>query len=196
MMRLSQACLSVALLLAASAGPARAQKAVYLVRHAEKAEDYEPDDHLDGDARWPLSKNGEAQAEALARRLVDAEITAIYVSRHEDGRPIWRTQDTAAPFLLKKVENKGTKIALHEIPYPEALNPKSLKQKDVVAALDALESYAAGVRDTIRKEHPDGVVLIVGHDNTLPAIIKAMGHPGEVFIGPREFDHLFALFPR
>ena len=46
----------------------------------------------------------------------------------------------------------------------------------------------------IRKEHANGIVLIVGHSDTLPAIIKALGGPG-VTIADNEFDNLFVLAP-
>jgi broad specificity phosphatase PhoE len=46
----------------------------------------------------------------------------------------------------------------------------------------------------IRKEHANGIVLIVGHSDTLPAIIKALGGPG-VTIPDNEFDNLFVLAP-
>lgn len=188
------ACLAPALLLTMMSPLAHAQKAVYLVRHAEKAEDYKPKD-LGEDAAWPLSEVGEAQAEALADRLAGVGITAIYVSRFEHGKPIERTRNTAEP-LRKRLADKGVKVAVHEIPFPETMLPKSLEPGELVRILGELETYAAGVREMIRKDHPDGVVLIVGHDNTVPAILKALGHPGEVFLGPKEFDHLFAVMPR
>ena len=40
--------------------------------------------------------------------------------------------------------------------------------------------------------HKDGVVLVVGHSNTLPEIIAALGGP-EVKIGDGEYDSLFVL---
>jgi broad specificity phosphatase PhoE len=46
----------------------------------------------------------------------------------------------------------------------------------------------------IRKEHANGIVLIVGHSDTLPGIIKAFGGPG-VTIPDNEFDNLFVLAP-
>jgi phosphohistidine phosphatase SixA len=36
-------------------------------------------------------------------------------------------------------------------------------------------------------------VLVVGHTNTVPAIIKALGGPMDVVINANEFDHLFVL---
>ncbi|MBL8524309.1 MAG: histidine phosphatase family protein [Betaproteobacteria bacterium] len=39
-------------------------------------------------------------------------------------------------------------------------------------------------------------VLVVGHSNTVPAILKALGHTEEVKIDESEFDNLFVLVPK
>ncbi|HEY5035556.1 MAG TPA: phosphoglycerate mutase family protein [Chthoniobacterales bacterium] len=59
---------------------------VFLVRHAERADaDRKPEKDPD------LSEKGKSRAEALARELRDAGITAIYTTEYK------RTQETAAP---------------------------------------------------------------------------------------------------
>jgi broad specificity phosphatase PhoE len=64
------------------AGCARTPGVLFLIRHAERAD--ESDDTL-------LSPAGEARAQSLARLLKDAGITAIYTSQYR------RSVDTAAP---------------------------------------------------------------------------------------------------
>jgi broad specificity phosphatase PhoE len=44
------------------------------------------------------------------------------------------------------------------------------------------------------KSHPDDTVFIVGHSNTVPMIIKALGGP-DVSIGDNEYDNLFFYVP-
>jgi broad specificity phosphatase PhoE len=44
------------------------------------------------------------------------------------------------------------------------------------------------------KSHADGTVFVVGHSNTVPAIIKALGGP-DVSIGDSEYDNLFFYVP-
>src|SRR5438045_946173 len=71
-------CLLFSLLLST----ATAQSTVFIVRHAEKA---------DASKDTDLSDAGRARAEALAKLLKDANITAIYTTEFK------RTQQTAAP---------------------------------------------------------------------------------------------------
>src|SRR4051794_9908859 len=76
-----------AALLALAPSPARAQKAVFIIRHAEKRD---PASNADDN---PLSLRGTRRAVALAEALQDAGVTAVYVS------PALRTQQTAQPLL-------------------------------------------------------------------------------------------------
>lgn len=73
------------------AAPAAALDTIYLVRHAEKVDDW-PDGL---DALRPLSCAGVARAEALAERLKDAGIAAAYTSRTT------RTLATAMPLVVR-----------------------------------------------------------------------------------------------
>jgi len=53
---------------------------------------------------------------------------------------------------------------------------------------------AAALVAKIKAEHSRGVVLIVGHSNTVPALIKAYGGP-DVKIADPEYDNLFVVVP-
>ena len=132
--------------------PACAQKVVYLVRHAEKA---------GNDQISPLTTAGAQRAEALARHLKDAGITAIYTS---DAR---RTQDTAAPIA------KALKVK------PEAVN----------------NGDAATIFKKVTTDRPNEVILVVGHTDTVPDLIKLWGVTAPVEIKESEFDKLFVLVP-
>jgi broad specificity phosphatase PhoE len=46
----------------------------------------------------------------------------------------------------------------------------------------------------LRSEHAKDIVLVVGHSNTVPAIIKALGGP-EVTIADSEYNNLFVIVP-
>lgn len=132
--------------------PAQAQRAVLLVRHAER---------LDASKDSPLSPAGEQRAAALATMLADAGITAIYTTEYQ------RTIKTAEPLAARlKIQAVRTGTGTDE----------------VVARM--------------KQEHPAGVVLVVGHSNTLPAIIKALGVNDPIAIADDEYSNLFIVTPR
>jgi broad specificity phosphatase PhoE len=79
----------------ALAAPAAAQEAIFLVRHAERADQ-------STDSR--LSPQGEARAVKLARWLNTAGITHVFTT------DLRRTAETAAPFA------SGRQIAVQQIP--------------------------------------------------------------------------------
>lgn len=76
-----------------------------------------------------------------------------------------RTKDTAGPLAAK------IKVA------PEVIS---------AAQMNALVEKI--------KAHPDETVVVVGHSNTVPMIIKALGGP-DVSIGDNEYDNLFFYVP-
>ena len=47
----------------------------------------------------------------------------------------------------------------------------------------------------VRREQPDGRVLIVGHSNTVPAILAQFGYPNDVAIDHDDFSNLFVVVP-
>jgi broad specificity phosphatase PhoE len=62
-------------------------------------------------------------------------------------------------------------------------------QPQVVAASGG--AHAAEVAARVR-EHHGGTVVVVGHSNTVPAIIRELGGPA-VLIGDDDYAHLFVL---
>lgn len=120
------------------------------------------------DAR-PLSEAGHRRAALLATLLKDAGIKAIFTSDLE------RTIKTAEPLAQAlRIESK-----------PLAQISVQFKPSDV-------EAFA----DFLRREHRNDVVLIVGHSNSVPALLKALGYPVEVKIPETDFDNLFVVAPK
>jgi phosphohistidine phosphatase SixA len=130
-----------------------AQKAVFVVRHAER---------LDSSEDSPLSPAGKVRAEALARHLRSAGISSIFVSNRQ------RTAQTAAPLAA------------------------ALEIKPTTVPADATKQLVGLVKGV----PPSAAVLVVGHSNTVPEILKMLGHPSLVTIADNEFDALFVLVPR
>jgi broad specificity phosphatase PhoE len=77
-----------------------------------------------------------------------------------------RTQDTAKPLAARL-----------------GLEIRTVPSKDTVALLEKL-----------RAEHAREIVLVVGHSNTVPPIIKALCG-AEVTLADNEYDNLFLVVP-
>lgn len=153
--------IAAAVLLFALADLARAQQAILLVRHAEKATDA-------NEASVPLSAAGTARAARLAEMLRSAGVTAVYAT------DTVRARKTAEP-LAKAA---GLEVRIYA--------PKDADGKSAPRIL----------LDRLKKEEPRGVVLVVGHSNTVPEILAALGYTQKVEIPATQFDDLFVVIPR
>lgn len=127
---------------------ATAQSTIFVIRHAEKADATKDPD---------LSEAGRARAEALAKALRDANITAIYATEFK------RTQQTAAPLA------RALAITVTVLPAQDSAA--------LIAKLRALKGNA----------------LVVGHGDTIPNLIKALGVSEPISIAENDYDNLFVL---
>jgi phosphohistidine phosphatase SixA len=118
----------------------------------------------------PLRKEGVARSQELARVLGAAGIKAIYASQFA------RTKTTAEP-LANKLGLTVTSISLKSNP----ANPR----------LIAEESTAEVVNKIL--ERPGESVLLVGHSNSVPDVIKMLGGDDVPTIDDRKFDDLFIV---
>lgn len=140
------------LLLVVCAVPARAQDAIYIVRHAERASD---------DPQSLLSAEGHARAARLGEMLRDAGITAVFVTEYE--RTVQTAKPTAARLGLTAIVNKA--------------------------------DDTPGLIGKLRALGPKARVLVVGHSDTVPKILAALGCATPVTIAKGEFDNLFIVMP-
>jgi len=155
-------------------GAAAEPTTVLLVRHAEKA---------DESANPPLSSDGLARAEALARMVGVVGIEAIYATE------TCRTTQTVQPLAL-----------LLDLPIwiqPSGM-PNGIADCEPAIVADTLSfaGHMGPLVDTILQDHAGGAVLIAGHSNTVPPMIEAFGAPcpasGCDTTGD-QFDNLFVV---
>jgi phosphohistidine phosphatase SixA len=112
-----------------------------------------------------LSEAGTRRAAALAAALENAGVTAIVTTQ------LRRTKETAAPLAAKL-----------------GLTP------EVVPAGGDADAHAAAVAAAVRR-HAGGVVLVVGHSNTVPAIAAALGAPRLPDFCEALYANFFTLVP-
>jgi broad specificity phosphatase PhoE len=137
----------------ASAQRARAQEAIYVVRHAER---------LDQSTDSPLSTDGVGRAYKLRDMLRDAGVTHIFTTE------LRRTIETAKPLA------DALRLAPQQLPGADV--------RPLAARLAALT--------------PHDRVLVVGHSNTVPELLRALNVATPVTIGDNDFDNLFVVVPR
>ncbi|MGD2123064.1 MAG: histidine phosphatase family protein [Gemmatimonadota bacterium] len=166
---------SIILLLLALPGPGALQAqddtVIFLVRHAERADDAVPTDSVRAEKPTmatgsrmmatdpPLSMVGRERAALLATLLRDADITNIH------STDVLRTRETAQPIA----ETTGLEISLYDA-------------SDLAAFAEELLSTP-------------GTHLVVGHSDTTPELVTALGgNPGPP-IELMEYDRLYMVIP-
>ncbi len=118
------------------------------------------------DPRDPtLSPAGQERAQDLAKALDGAAVSAVYVTEYK------RTRLTAEP----TAEKFGLTIQTE---------PRTDMQPD---------AYAAALLPKILKKNAGKVVLIVGHSDTVPAIVKFLTGKTVPPIEETEFDRLYVV---
>ena len=165
--RLTRLIACVALLLAAPAAPRPASAAaadpvtVIFVRHAEKEAEPREDP--------PLSAAGRARAEALARALAPAGVTAVITTQFA------RTRQTA--------ELLAGPLGLTPAVVAVTMDPADPRRID--------RRYYERMADEILERRGE-TVLVVGHSNTIPEMIAALGGKAAP-IDERTYDDLFVV---
>ena len=135
---------------------------VFLIRHAEREDEPRQDP--------PLSKDGVARSQALARLLGTAGIKAILTSQFN------RTKQTAEPL--------ATKLGLTVTPFTLKINPSNPRQ--------IAEASTAEVTNKILERRGESV-LVIGHSNSIPDVIKMLGGDVVPTIDEKKFDDLFIV---
>jgi phosphohistidine phosphatase SixA len=111
-----------------------------------------------------LTPAGEQRARELARLLRDRRVGAVVTSQFA------RTRLTAAP----TAEAAGVAV-------------------DTVGVGRDLQAHVAAVANLVRTRHAGKTVLVVGHSNTVPKIIAALGGPVLGDLCDSAYDNLFTM---
>lgn len=135
---------------------------VFVVRHAEKENEPKQDP--------PLTKEGVARSQELARILAGANIKAIYTSLFA------RTKLTAEPLVAK---SGATVTSLTLKP-----NPSNLR-------LISEESTGELINKIMQR--PGESVLVIGHSNWIPDVVRMLGGDTAVTVDEQKFDDLFIV---
>jgi len=111
-----------------------------------------------------LSEAGVARAAALVRVLADVKLSAIF------STPFKRTTETVAAIGAER----GIDVV-------------------ITAIEEGLEKHVADVVRRVTQDHPGETVLVVGHSNTVPAILGGLGIHGAPALSEKDYDDLFVV---
>lgn len=118
----------------------------------------------------PLNDMGKLRSEALARLLGKSGVKAIYTSQFD------RTIQTAEP-LAKQLGITVTPLTIKS----SQTNPREIAEQSIKEITDKIYERAGDE------------VLIVGHSNSIPAVIKMLGGDMVPTIDEQKFDDLFIV---
>jgi broad specificity phosphatase PhoE len=144
-----------------------------LVRHADKAA--QPADDP------PLTAAGAKRAQDLAAALRNAGVTAIITTQ------LRRTRETAQPLatalgLVPEVVTVGERALVSNPAADARLPPEVVRER---------AEYIKVLEPAVRRL--SGVVLVVGHDWSVPGLIASLGGPQLPNICVSVYDNLFVL---
>jgi broad specificity phosphatase PhoE len=153
-------------------------------------------------SRGPLAALAVVTLLTVAAPLAASAQTAVFVVRHAE-----KVDESKDPLLSAKGQARAQALARQlaaaavKAIYVTEYKRTGLTAAPLAAALGLTPIVVRagdtpGLVEKIRKDNPADVVLVVGHSNTLPDILKRFGHPDPVEIADDEYDSLFVVVPR
>ena len=153
---------------------------LYLARHGQT--DWNVEGRMQGSKDIPLNATGRKQAAALKDHLKNVRFDAVYsstLSRSRETAEIVRGQVplTSLPGLAERRFGKFEGLLSKA---PDTGPEFERRRWDPQDALDGGESWVAftdrvgAAVQSIRKQHPSGAILVVGHGGTNQAILQIL----------------------
>ena len=124
--------------------------------------------------------------------------TVVVLVRHADRAPGQKTDELAAwgvarsRELARVLQKAGVSAAIVSDTNRAAQTAAPLAAASGITPIVLPAKDFAAIAGEVRK-HPGETVLIVGHSNTVPSIIAALGGPQLPDLADSEFDDLFVL---
>jgi 2,3-bisphosphoglycerate-dependent phosphoglycerate mutase len=153
---------------------------IYLARHGQT--DWNLEGRTQGGTDIPLNGTGRQQAERLKARLSGVRIDAVYSSTLRRSRETaeivhGRAPVTNLPGLDERRFGKFEGLLTSDPESGSELERRQWSPDDSLdggESLNALQERVRATIDTIRKQHPSGSILIVGHGFTNRMILNVI----------------------
>lgn len=151
---------------------------ILLVRHAERADDSD---------NTNLSQAGRDRADVLVEVIDEAAVSAIY------STDFCRTAQTAQPSAIAL----GLTLNVQQSGHPNAGLDECEPSIDIATNnLPGAISTPQDLASHLLSQHAGSVVLVVGHSDTVPAIIEALGQGSFAPIQIDDYDNVFVVAVR
>jgi len=127
--------------------------------------------------------------------------SAIILVRHAErldestDSPLSAAGEQRAQLLARMLDSAGVS-AIYTTHFQRTFKTAEPLAKRLGLTITRDDPPAAELLRRIRASHPTGTVLIVGHSNTVPELLTALGYKTPVQIEASEYDNLFIVSPR
>ena len=139
----------------------------------------------------------------LATTLQAVEPTTVILIRHAEKDPADKGKDpelsavgTARADELARVLAAVKVSAIYSTPFKRTENtvaPLAAAAGVTTVVLPSAKTYVADVVSAIRTKHVGSSVIVVGHSNTTPEVIRALGVEDVPSIPDSQYDDLFIV---
>ena len=160
---------------ARQSSPAQQPLRIYLTRHGQT--DYNNEGRIQGWTDVPLNATGREQAQTLKTRLTGISVDAVYSSNLRRSRETAEIVHGNVPVTSMESLNERrfgefeNVLTNSEYQRRKWIPDDSLRNGE---SLNAFRERVRGALDAIRKQHPSGSVLIVGHLDTNRMILSVL----------------------
>ena len=127
---------------------------------------------------------------------------AVFLVRHADrlddseDTPLSKAGEARAQLLARLLKDAGITVIYTSQFQRTIKTAEPLANSLQIRPVSIPAADREGLFKRIRAAIPNDIVLIVGHDRSVPALLKLFGHQVDVTIAPTEYDNLFVLVPK
>lgn len=137
----------------------------------------------------------------LVATLLSSSPTTVYLVRHAEkvvepkvDDPDLTDSGKARADALLKVLRDAKITAIHATEYQRTQKTVAPIAKALGVSVEVLSSKdAAAFAKHVLEKHAGQTVLIAGHSNTVPDMIKALGVKEPISIGDQDYDNLYVV---
>ena len=161
--------------IARQSNPAQQTLRIYLTRHGQT--DYNNEGRIQGWTDVPINALGRQQAQALKTHLIGISVDAIYSSNLRRSRETAEIVHGSVPVTSIEGLNERRFGEFEGVLTNDEYQRRKWIPDDSLGngeSLNAFRERVRGALDAIRKQHPSGSILIVGHLDTDRMILSVL----------------------